>query len=118
MITKNAFIFAWDTLGIDAIVPITRFEYHDKENLIRMLKDEKVERNPLNGIIRRLVLRARYNSQRYYEIYAIDCIDPTLDEAWWRKAWEENPQYWAELFRKRGHKIYSDREKKTEVKIT
>ena len=53
-------------------------------------------------------MRARFNPQRNYEIYAIDC-DASLDEAFWRNQWEEYPQETADLIRERGHELYSDR---------
>ena len=107
--TTNAYIFAWDQTGIDSIVPITQYEEWDKKNTWNVLTDSKVERNPLMSIVQNLILRARYNSQRHYEIYSIDCAFG-IDEAEWRKIWEENPQATADLIRARGQKIYSDRE--------
>lgn len=106
--TTNAFIFSWDCEGIEAIIPITKYEKWDQENLMRMLKNENTQRNPLNSIIQTLTLRARYNPQRHYEIYAVDCAEE-LDEAFWRTQWEENPQFTADLIREKGHKIFSDR---------
>ena len=44
--TTNAFIFSWDQLGIDSIVPISQYEFHDQENTIRLLKDQKRINNP------------------------------------------------------------------------
>jgi hypothetical protein len=108
MPTQNAFIFSWDQHGIESIVPITEYEHHEKQNLIRMLKDEKPKRNPLNTIVQSLILRAKFNSQRHYEIYAVDC-HPDLDETFWLKQWKDYPQETAELIRDRGHKLYSDR---------
>lgn len=115
--TINAFIFAWDQYGIESIIPITQYEHHDKQNLMRMLKEEPTIRNPLNSIIRNTVIRAKVNSQRHYEIYAVDC-SPELDEEFWKKQWELHPQETAELIRDRGHKIYSDRKSKERVLIT
>jgi hypothetical protein len=115
--TKNAFIFSWDQLGIESIVPITQYEGVDRENTMRILRDQPVVRNPLNSILQNLLLRARYNSQRHYEIYAIDC-DTSLDEAFWKEQWETDPQGTAELIRERGHKLYSDRVNSNKVKIT
>jgi hypothetical protein len=112
--TTNAFIFSWDQLGIEAIVPITQYEHHDKQNLINILSEKPTKRNPLDSIVRSLLLRARFNTQRHYEIYAVDC-DASLDEAFWRKQWEENPQDTADLIRERGHKLYSDRASKQPV---
>lgn len=117
MITKNAFIFSWDQLGIESIVPISQYEEIDRENTMRILRDQPVVRNPLNSILQSLLLRARYNSQRHYEIYSIDC-DPSLDEAFWKKQWETDPQGTADLIRERGHKLYSDRADSKKVKIT
>jgi hypothetical protein len=114
--TTNAFIFSWDHLGIEAIVPITQYEHHDKQNLINMLSDKPTERNPLDSIVRSMLLRARFNTQRPYEIYAVDCAEE-MDEKFWRKQWEEYPQETADLIRERGHKLYSDRALKKPVII-
>lgn len=114
--TTNAFIFSWDQLGIEAIVPITAYEQWDGENLLRMIAGKDTVRNPLYGIVQQLILRAKFNPQRHYEIYAIDC-DESLDEKFWRDQWEDHPQETADLIRKRGHKLYSDRANKRNVKI-
>jgi len=105
--TTNAFLFAWDMYGIVSIVPITQYEGIDKENTLRILKEQERIRNPLDGIVRSLVLRAQMNSQRRYEIYAIDCAIE-MDLKFWSLQWNENPQGTAEIIRERGHKIYSD----------
>lgn len=112
--TTNAYIFSWDHLGIEAILPISQYEHHEKNQLINLLKDQPRERNPLDSIVRTLLLRARFNTQRHYEIYAVDC-DASMDEAFWRKQWEEHPQATADLIRERGHKLYSDRATKQPV---
>jgi len=107
--TTNAFIFSWDMYGIESIIPISQFEHWDKENLILLLKEQQPKKNPLDAIVRNLVLRAQFNSQRHYEIYAIDC-ESNLDENFWRQQWEQNPQFTADLIRERGHKLYSSRQ--------
>ena len=83
---------------------------------MRMLKDEKPVRNPLTNIVQHLMLRAKFNSQRHYEIYAVDC-HPDLDEEFWIKQWKDYPQETAELIRDRGHKLYSDRRTTDNQKI-
>ena len=117
MATKNAFIFSWDQGGIEAIVPFTQYEHHDKQNLMRLLRDQERIPNPLDRIVNMLVLRARYNTHRHYEIYAVDCAEG-MDEAFWREQWAEYPQATADLIRERGHKLYSDRANQKEIKIT
>ena len=117
MATKNAFIFSWDNLGIESIISISQYEFVEQQNLIRILSEKSTIRNPLNAIVRNLLLRARYNPQRHYEIYAIDCT-AEMNEAFWWKQWDEYPQETAELIRDRGHKLYSDRIETHKVKIT
>lgn len=104
--TTNAFIFAWDEFGLESIVPITQYEHWDKDNLVRLLKNQSKLRNPLDGIVRSLVLRAQVNPQRRYEIYAVDCAED-MDLKFWQRNWAENPQGMADILRERGHKIFS-----------
>lgn len=106
--TTNAFIFSWDMYGVESIIPITQYEDVDKLNMWRLLQGEQTQRNPLNSIMQALLLRARVNTQRHYEIYAIDC-DASLDEEYWKNAWDENPQLCADLIREKGTKIFSNR---------
>lgn len=113
---QTSFIFAWDNLGIESIIPISKYDDCASANTWRILNNEEPERNPLMGIVQNLIFRARYNPQRHYEIYAVSC-DDSLDEEHWRKMWEEEPQACANLIRERGQKIYSDRENKVKVLI-
>lgn len=115
--TTNAFIFSWDQEGIESIVPITQYEDWDKVQLMEVLKGKEIEKNPLGQIIGHLTLRARFNTHRHYEIYAIDC-DPELDESFWRQQWNENPQWCADIVRDKGYKIYCDRAVPSRIKIT
>jgi hypothetical protein len=104
--TTNSFIFSWHCNGVEAIIPISQYEKIDKENTIRILKGEPKLRNPLDNIIRNLILRASFNSQRNYEIYAVDC-DTSMDADFWTQQWANSPKFTADLIREKGHKIYS-----------
>ena len=112
--TTNAYLFSWDCEGIEAIIPITQYERWDAENTWRLVKGEEALRNPIDSILQSLLLRARFNPQRSYEIYTVDC-SPEMDEEFWHRQWEENPQFTAELIRERGHKLYSDRTERKKV---
>jgi len=114
--TTNAFLFVWDQFGIESIVPITQYEHWDKDNLIRILKEQPTLPNPLNGIIRSLVLRAKVNNQRNYEIYAVDCSEE-MDLVFWKHKWENFPQECVNIIRERGHKIFSNIETRTPIII-
>lgn len=98
-------------------MPITKYENHAAQNLIKLLSEKPQTPNPLNGIIHRLTMRARYNSHRHYEIYAIDC-SADLDEEFWRKQWADYPQETAELIRDKGIQIFSNRLDRGQIKIT
>jgi hypothetical protein len=115
--TTNAFIFSWDQTGIEGIVPIAQYERIDIDNTMRILADKPTVRNPLDNILHNLLIRARVNSHRHYEIYSIDC-DSSLDEEFWKEQWRDYPQETAELIRERGHKLYSDRANTGSIKIT
>ena len=110
--TTNAFIFSWNMYGIESIIPITHYE---KDIVIDTLSGKTSSaKKELNSIVFQLKLRARFNNQRKYEIYAIDCT-PELDEEFWKKEWEENPKFIANLIREKGIKLHSDRDTNTPI---
>ena len=112
--TTNAFIFSWDCTGVEAIIPITQYEMIDKINLINILSEKKTVESPVNTMIYNLKMRAMFNQQRHYEIYAIDC-SKELDVEFWQEKWKTDPQFCADLIREKGLKIYSDRATKDRV---
>ena len=115
--TTNAYIFVWDEFGIESIIPITKYENIDKLNTWARIKgEEPIQRNPLDTIIRNLLMRARFNNQRAYEIYAVDCAE-SMDEEFWQNQWKENPQECANIVREKGEKLYSNRRKNVWVNI-
>jgi hypothetical protein len=107
--TTNSFLFAWDENGIESIIPITQYEGFEAEQTLNILSNKPTNRNPLNGILQTLILRATYNPQRCYEIYAVDCSEE-MDENFWKEMWHSSPQECAELIRERGEKILSQRQ--------
>jgi len=115
--TTNAFLLSWDMTGLEAVVPISQYEEHEHQNLVEVLAGKKKTKNPLNQIVFMMEMRARYNPQRHYEIYAIDC-DHSFTADTWREYFNEHPQEAANIVRDRGVKIYSDRMRKGEVLIT
>lgn len=114
--TTNAFLLSWDQLGIEAVVPISKYEQWDAVQTMEMLKGNKREACPLDQMISMMKLRARFNTQRHYEIYAIDC-DESISEEDWRDMFEQDPQGTADLVRARGFKLYSDRASSDRVRI-
>jgi hypothetical protein len=114
--TTNAYLISWDMTGLEAVVPITQYEQWDRDNTFRILKDEPTARNPLDNIIQGMLLRARFNNHRHYEIYAIDCVDE-ISESDIRHMFATDPQASADLIRDRGQRLYSDRVNQRQVAI-
>jgi hypothetical protein len=114
--TTNAFIVYWCEEGLESVIPITEYEQLDRDNTFRVLNNQETVRNPLNGIIQNIILRAQVNSQRHYELYAIDCED-SITKQDIEKMFDNDPQSAADLFRSRGHKMYSNRAEKNRVRI-
>ena len=115
--TTNAYLVYWCEEGLESVIPITEYEQWDSENTFRVLNNQEPVRNPLNQRIQNMMLRARVNSQRHYELYAIEC-DHSIQKADIEQMFEDDPQTAAELFRSRGHRLYSDRAEKNRVRIT
>jgi hypothetical protein len=69
------------------------------------LKEEKTPKKPNPIPLQMMIMRARFNSQRSYEIYSFD-TSMTMDEV--RDIFEEDPQPIVEWIRENGNKIYSD----------
>jgi hypothetical protein len=115
--TTNAYLVYWCEEGLESVTPITQYEQWDAENTFRILNNEEPIRNPLNTMIQNMILRARFNEQRHYELYAIDC-DHSIQKTDIEQMFEDDPQTAADLFRSRGHRLYSNRAEKNRIKIT
>lgn len=105
---SKTFIFSWDITGIEAVIPVDDYDDYEKVNTWNALIDKELERNPLTSIIQHLILRARSNPQRHYEIYSVTSKEDMSADTW-TKLWKESPQAMADLIRERGNKMYSDR---------
>lgn len=113
---NKVFILSWDCYGLECCREIgAKMDLavqRDKEIVFDLLKDpdQNYSNSPmreLNDLVRVLLIRARTNIQRSYEIYTISTEDSFTEESF-KAAFEANPQMIAELVRSRGEKIYSD----------
>lgn len=112
MSNGNIFLLSWDMQGLEACINISDI---DKQATWAVLQDQKPN-HKLSTIVNGVMLRARYNSQRHYEVYTVTMDSSiTVDDV--REMFEANPQGMADLIRDRGNKMYSDRIDKTDVKI-
>ena len=108
------FLLMWDCNGLETLQDIS--EYHpdnwDKNQLMGIMMGKKYNPAPIHRQITQMILRAKFNPQRNYEIY-IQQADPEITAADFAKAFNDNPQFWADYIREHHSvKIYSDRVKK------
>ena len=107
---KNKFLAVWDMNGLETLYNLTAWEKRvkqwEKEHVFRILKEEKKSAPPRAPNLQMILLRARVNSQRQYEVYIFDTSD--LDEGFIRKLFDETPQVIVDSIRNVGEKIYSD----------
>ena len=101
----NTFLFVWDCYGLEYVENLTNLS---KKQIWTILKDGS-EPKPLGDLIPQVILRARANPQRNYEIYTIS-VDKSIQKSDLVEMFENDPQGSAELIRERGNKLYSDRD--------
>jgi len=109
----------WDMTGLECLINVTaiqkQHEQWEKENVWRILKEQNKTVKPANVPLDMMIMRARANSQRHYEIYT---FDSELSEKYIRETFESDPQVIVDAIRNVGHELYSDRVvKKTQVII-
>jgi len=97
----HVFLFMWDMYGLEFCQDITVVE---KRNMISALKGQPLER-PFN--LNALLLRAKFNSQRNYEIYTMT-VEQGIKETDVRSWFDSDPQEAVNQIRARGRKLYGD----------
>jgi len=105
----NNFLVVWDMLGLESIFSVDdalqEVENYEKDKIWKTLKEEAVGQRPNPIPLQMLIMRARYNSQRSYEIYTFSTT-MSMNEV--RKFFADDPQPIVEWIRENGNKIYSD----------
>lgn len=114
------FLTSWDSEGFECVQDITQFheDNWEKKELIEILKGEK-ERSSPNPLMQQLTsmkLRARFNSQRFPEIYAFKSEDDIQESQ--IKEWSNtDPQGLVDWIRKNGICVVSHRRTEERVQI-
>ena len=110
---SHQFLIMWDQLGLECCIDVTEDQ---QRRMWQKLKGEQVSESAVPNY-NHLLLRARFNSQRHYEIYSVEATDGiTADDI--REMFEANPQSAADTIRRRGHCLHSDRATNDQVLIT
>lgn len=108
MTQQNKFLAMWDCNGLECLIDITDLE---GDAMMAGLKGESYK-VPFN--LSMMLLRARVNSQRSYEIYSFT-TDSTLGYDEVKAVFEDDPQTIVDLIRKQGNMIFSDYTTKKKV---
>ena len=103
----SVFAIMWDCNGLEAVEAVP----NPADITFALLKGAEPPRPPN---INTWELRARYNTQRNYEIYIITAV-PGIDTNDIRNMFEADPQTAADTIRRIGHKYYSDRATKEKL---
>jgi hypothetical protein len=101
MSRPNRFLAMWDCNGLECLFDITDV---DGDMLMAKLKGETYK-TPYN--ISMMMMRARANTQRSYEIYAFT-TDETMDYDFVKSMFDSDPQTIVNSIREQGHMIHSD----------
>lgn len=108
---NHQFVVMWDQEGLEYIGDYTEYA---QAKTWAALSNTECEISFPN--LMHLQLRARYNSQRHYEIYIITVEDSvSVDDL--RSMFDRNPQATADMIREHGHCFYSDRLDTERVRI-
>jgi hypothetical protein len=102
------FLVYWCMEGIELVRDITDLQY---EQTMGILRGDKKGPWQLGQMLTSLRLRAQTNTQRRYEMYAIN-VDASITEQDMIDQFNQSPQGMADLVRERGQCLYSDRQRR------
>lgn len=100
----HLYLAVWDCNGLEFLYNVSAW---DKARVWSEISGQPTTVRPPPSF-QHLVLRARYNQQRHYEIYTFT-VDSTISEQDLRDHFDSNPQSIVDLIRDRGNCLYSDR---------
>ncbi len=99
----------WCSEGLECCVNITDI---DKKIMWQTMKGQEATACLPN--LNHMILRARFNPQRHYEIYTVN-VEYNITAEDMADLFEDNPQGMADLIRERGRQLYSDRTQTRQV---
>ena len=106
--TKH-YLAVWDCNGLESLHDVDyhmdRYKEWEKQQVISILKEEQVSARPTGIPLQMLILRAKVNSQRAYEIYE---FNSTMGYKELVAVFNDDPQPVVEWIRENGKKVYSD----------
>ena len=99
----------WDCNGLESLHDVgyhmDRYNQWEKQKVVAILKEERIPARPTGIPLQMLILRAKANSQRVYEIYE---FNSTIEYDELKEAFNDNPQPIVEWIRENGKQVYTD----------
>ena len=106
--TKH-YLAMWDMLGLESLhdvdVHMDKYNEWEQQKVVAILKEERIPSQPSGIPLQMMLLRAKVNSHRSYEIYE---FNSTMAYDDLKEAFEIDPQPIVEWIRSNGKKVYSD----------
>lgn len=99
--TARKFLVSWCTEGLETLYDLTAWEQAHIWNILK--ETPGVLDAPRLNL---MIMRARANMQRQYEIYIFETDGLDRDQV--SEAFTTTPQFMADFIRQNGSKIYSD----------
>ena len=101
---NHQFIISWDCNGLEVCCDVTKAQ---QRAVWEQLRGELPGESGIPSL-GQLLLRARYNPQRHYEIYTVEAVDGITEEDI-REMFNADPQSAADTIRRLGSCFHSDR---------
>ena len=97
---SRVYISMWDCNGFECIVDCTAWE---RQSLLDTIAGKQLAPGPVS--LQTLMLRARFNPQRNYEIWTFNTVAEFDEKMLWEIA-NETPQALVDMIRRDGKKLY------------
>lgn len=107
----SKFLVMWCSEGLETLINITAIE---QNNIMKALKGENFSNYNHSNPIQHMILRAKFNTQRHYEIFF---FESEIDEDEIKNIFDTDPQLIVDAIRRVGQEIYSDRVVKDRIVI-
>lgn len=107
---SRVYICMWDENGFETLKDCTKWE---RETFLNTIAGKTLTPAPVN--LQAMMMRARFNPQRAYEIWTFNTTEELDEDTLWVYA-NDNPQALVDMIRNRGKQLYAN-SKNAEARI-
>jgi hypothetical protein len=102
---STQWVVLFDNEGLDSLIPWGDIA---QDRMMTKLSGGEIKSENPQHIVSRMMLRARFNTQRSPEVWTYQ-TDTDIEYSEMQSLWEVNPQYMADLIRTKGEQLYGDK---------